>query len=121
MYSAILVAHITGAVVTAVVAFFALLAMMMRNEHVYRRAAVMLASLAAFEVVSGTVLAVMSASVSVASICGNIGLYVAAVAALEAVLFMRMKKTTQKFPSMQAVATMGTSLAFLALAAAFGF
>ncbi len=103
MYAAILIVHIGGAVATAGIALYACVAMVRRDDAVYRTVALVLAAIASFEVVTGTALAVMSAHVTVASVCGNIALYVAAVACVEVILFMRMRGSIVRFPLAQTV------------------
>ncbi len=121
MYSVILVAHIAGAVVTGFAGITAIGAMALRKEHLYRPIALALAAIGSFEVASGTALAVLSKTTSVASVCGDIALYVGAVAFVETLIFMRMRKSVVRFPSVQTVSAMGGSIALLALAGVLGF
>ena len=121
MYAAVLIAHISGAILTGIIGVFAVGAMILKKETVYRRAALVLAALGAFEVLSGTVLAVLSKSISVASVCGNIALYVGAVAFVETLIYMRMRKTAFRFPSIQTISAIGSSLVLFALAGVLGF
>ncbi len=121
MYTAILTAHLIGAAATGVAALYACVAMIVRHEAMYRRLALVLASIASFEIVSGTALAVMSADLTVASVCGNIALYVAAVACVEVVLCMRMKGSLVRFPFMQTAAPFGVSVALLLSGLVLGF
>lgn len=113
MYSAILIVHIAGAVATGIVTLYASGAMLLKRSELYRRLALVLAAVASFEVVTGTALAVLSANVTVASVCGSIALYVAAIACVEVILFMRMNGSGVRFPFAKTIAPVGASIALL--------
>ncbi len=121
MYTAVLVVHILGALVTGVVALAAIVALIARKREWYRTAAVALAFLAAFEVMTGTALAFLSIEVSVASVCANIAVYLALVACIESVMWMRMRRNTEAFPIAQTASPVGVSLGLLLLGLVLGF
>ncbi len=116
-----LIVHIVGAVLTAVVAIHACVSMVRGGTENYRRAAQLLATLAAFEVATGTALAVLSPTVSAVSVCGNIALYLASVAVIQILLFMRMRRSTLRFPAVQTFSSAFGTLSLLGAAVLLGF
>ena len=120
-YEIVLIAHIIGACVTGVVAAYASVAMWNDFSDKYRLCATILGSLAAFEIVSGTALSVLSLQVSAASLCSRIFLYLAIVAIVELLLFARMKKVSVTFPISLVTSPIAASLILFSGALALGF
>ncbi len=121
MYGAILIVHIIGAIATGALAIYACTAMILGNAAIYRRVALVLGMIATFEVVTGTALAVLSANITIASVCDNIAYYLVGVAVVEALLFMRMRGVRIRFPFAQTLAPIGVSLALMFSGLILGF
>lgn len=121
MYSALLSLHIIGALFSAVLATFAVLVALTGRDGWYKTLSLGIGVLAAFEVSTGTVLAVLSPEVSALSICANVALYIAAAASIQALLFMRMRRITLPFPAFRALSPLGASMVLLATSVVFGF
>lgn len=121
MYASLLATHILGAVATGVVGLFVCVALVTQRERLMRTLSVTLATLSAFEVLTGVALAVFSPSVSVASVCGNIAVYLGFVIALQVPLFMRMKGGVSPFPMVQTISSAMVSLAVVLTGLVLGF
>ena len=121
MYESMLVAHLIGACATALAVLCTLFALHKRSVSLYRTCAVTLGTLAAFEIASGTALAVVSTELTVAMVCNRIAIYLVVVLCTLAMLFYRMKKSDIEFPAGITLTPVSTSLASLFLAAVFGF
>ena len=121
MYESILVAHLIGACATALLVLCTLFALHKRSASFYHTSAVTLGSLAAFEIASGTLLAVLSTELSVGMVCNRIAVYLLVVGCTLAMLFYRMKKSDIEFPAGITLTPVSTSLASLFLAAILGF
>ena len=121
MYESMLVVHLIGACATALAVLCTLFALHKRSASLYRTCAMALSSLAAFEIASGTALAVLSTELTVEMVCNRIAIYLVVVLGTLAMLFYRMKKSDIKFSAGITLAPVSTSLASLFLAAAFGF
>lgn len=121
MFTAILTAHIIGALLTALVALYACVAIVARQEVLYRAVATSLGALAAFEVVTGTLLAVISPSITAVSVCGNIAIYLAVVGLVLSLVYIRIRQVAQRFPVANTLAPVGASIALITLALALGF
>ena len=119
MYSILLVVHIAGACVTAIVGAYAVAMLWRREEGKYSLSASVLGAIAGFEVVTGTLLSVLSLQVTALSLCANIIAYLSIVLFLEAVLFVRMKKISIRFPAGVALSPIVASL--LGMAGAIGY
>lgn len=121
MFSAVLIMHIAGAIATGIIAVYACTMMVLGRDTAYRMTAQLLAALAAFEVFTGIGLAVLSPEISVISVCGNIALYLAIVAALEVLLFLRMPNGVVRFPIVQTVSPISVGIAALIAGVVLGF
>ncbi len=120
-YTALLVVHIVGAVVTGCALVLGGAAMVAGKSSAYRLTAIALGSLAAFEVVTGTLLAIFSPTVSVISVCGNIALYLIVVAVVLVPLYIRVRQASLQFPGVQSLSPVGASVAFVFISIALGF
>ena len=121
MYEAVLIAHIAGAVVTLGVVLAALVLTLRAGTVSLPSVGYILNGLAAFEVFTGVLLAVLSAVVTVASVCDNIALYLLLVAAVDGVLYARTRSLGIRFPVASSIRALGGSLVLLALGFALGF
>ncbi len=121
MYSAILIVHIFGAILTGVVGLASVAAMVAGRSQWYGMLSKTLAYLATFEVLSGTALAILSLEISVASVCGNVAIYLAFVASIEALLFMRMRQAAIRFPFTKTLSPVSVSLVALLAGLVLGF
>ena len=113
--------HIAGGVLTGVAASYAGVMLWQGRSDSYSISARVLGSLAGFEIVSGVMLAIVSSTISAASLCANIALYLFIVASVEAFLFIRMKKNAISFPLSESLSPVLASLVFLLVALAYGF
>lgn len=121
LYALIVVLHVVGALVTALVGARSLFVVWFSKHALYRSSSLSLGALAVFEVLTGTLLSVLSSSISAAYICERVAIYLALVALIECLLFERMKRNAIAFPFVQIGAPVMLSLGFLASAAAAGF
>lgn len=121
LYSVFLVLHIIGACVTGLVASYTGLVLWRKDSAHYRRLAQALGILAGLETITGVTLSVLSLNISTLSLCGNLAVYLSVIFALEAILFVRMKKVSLLFPLQLAFTPTAAGLAYFALAAARGF
>ncbi len=120
MFTALLIAHIGGAILSAIIALYACVLLLVRAHESYRRVAIVLGSLAAFEVLSGTGLAITSASITAVSLCANVALYVLVIATIEALLYSKIHDDV-RFPTRAILAPISASLLAFLAALAFGF
>src|SRR3989338_11169244 len=120
-YSIILAVHIAGACITALVGAYALAMLWRREEGKYSLSASVLGFVAGFEVVTGTLLSVLSLQVTALSLCANIAAYLAIVLFLEAALFVRMKKISIRFPAASVFSPIAASFLGMAGAVLHGF
>ncbi|HYF13087.1 MAG TPA: hypothetical protein VD928_02210 [Candidatus Paceibacterota bacterium] len=97
-YALILASHISVAVITGIVILFALYAIARGKSHVYRNTALTLALVAALQVISGTLLALLSPDVTAASLSAHIAVYLGVCVIVEALLFIRMRNISLNFP-----------------------
>ena len=121
MYTSLLAVHIVGASATGIIASYTGIAIWRRQERSYRRLALILASLAGFEILTGVVLSVVSSQITAISLCANIIAYLSVVFVVEALLYARMRKISLAFPIAWVSAPIASALSLLAAAAAFGF
>jgi hypothetical protein len=121
LYIVVLTVHILGAIVTGLVGGFSLYAVLKGVAEKYRTSALALGALAAFEVVTGAFLAVISVEISAAAICSRVFIYLSFVAIVEMLLFNGMKKSSQAFPMRIVVSPILASLGVLCAAVAYGF
>lgn len=121
MFPSILAAHILGAVATFAIIFYAMIALLRSQSRQLEALAGILGILAAFEVVSGVALAIISNTVTVVSVCDNIALYLALVLVTQAALYTRMRGTGVRFPVVRSLSPVCGSICLLVLSAALGF
>lgn len=120
LYETVLTVHIAAGVVTGLVASYAIATLWNHNASAYRATAISLGLLAAFEVLSGTSLSLLSPSVTALSICANILMYLSIVFFVEALLFARMKAIFRPFPLAQSISPVAGSLLVLLGAISLG-
>jgi len=97
-YGFILATHIFAAVATAAVVLAALYAVTKNKHTTYQPFALAIGFLAAFQISSGTVLAFLSPELSAAALALHIVAYLSVCGAVEALLFVKMKKLFLTFP-----------------------
>jgi hypothetical protein len=98
MYESAIVLHLVGASATACVGAFALVALWNHFDDRYSFVANVLGALAGFEILTGTMLAVLSPQVSASSLCSRVFLYLFLVVIIETLLFARMRKISMASP-----------------------
>jgi len=121
LYSALLIVHIAGGVATGIAASYAGIVLWRGTSSLYRACALTLSVLAVFEILSGVALSVVSVQITAQSLCSNIALYLSALLFIEALLFVRMKKVSMRFPLVRALSPILASLVLLIAAVSFGF
>ena len=121
MYTLIFGAHIVGAVFTGVVGIVSGAALMHNKSSQYVYLAILLGLMATFEVLTGTVLAILSPQVSALALCGEIALYLGGVAFVEALLFARMRGMSITFPTQVTLSPVLASVALFVLALSTGY
>ena len=90
LYPLILLLHIGAACITIGLAAYALYVLWQGKSASYRTSALTLGFVAAFQVFSGTVLAVLSPELSAVYLSTHIAAYIGACMFIEALLFVRM-------------------------------
>lgn len=98
MYALILSGHVIAAIATIVLVAYALYIVVRGNSAQYRFSALALAGVASFEVISGTVLTLLSPELTALSLVPHIVSYLGICIAVEMLLFMRMKENSMVFP-----------------------
>ena len=121
IYSVLLAFHLIGAGATGLMGAYSIFNIGNGFTQRLKNNALVLGVLAAFEIVTGTVLSVVSLQVSALSICGRVVVYLSFVAIIEVVLFSRMQKVSLKFPAREVVSPVASSLLLLLSAIAYGF
>ena len=121
VYGIVLAVHIAGACVTALIGAYAVAMLWQREEGKYSLCASVLGFVAGFEVVTGTLLSVLSLQVTALSLCANMVVYLSIVLFLEAALFVRMKKISIRFPAASVFSPIAASLLGMAGAVLHGF
>ena len=121
IYQAVLILHILAAVVSGVVALYTLYVLRFSVDQLYKTCALALGFISAFEVFSGTVLAVLSPELSAAALSLHISLYLGACFFLEAFLFIRMQKAILAFPLTLTVSPVFLSICLFVAAIGGGF
>lgn len=120
MYASVLFLHILAACATVAAGVWALYVVAVSQESWYRRTALAIGCIAAFEVFSGTVLAVLSPELSAAALSLHIAVYLGVCAALEALLFVRMKNISPVFPVAAVVSPVFASVCLFVAVASYG-
>ena len=113
--------HIAGACITALVGAYAFAMLWRREEGMYGICASVLGAVAGFEVVTGTMLSILSLNITALSLCANIAVYLSIVLFLDALLFVRAKKISVRFPAATALSPIAASLLGMAGAVFYGF
>jgi len=120
-YALVLALHLTAAAVTGVVLLSTLFVLWRHNSTLYRLCALVLGSVAAFEILSGTVLAIVSPQLSAAGLSVHIAEYLGVCAIAEAMLFARMHRASLAFPLAAAASPVIASILLFAAALSLGF
>ncbi len=115
------VLHIAGGCVTLGVAVYAAFGMWRARVEQYRTLAIGLGMLAAFEIVTGALLSIVSIDISAATLCNRIVLYLTFVFCVELMLLVRIKNASLTFPTELALSPIAASLAVFAGVLALGF
>jgi glucose uptake protein GlcU len=92
LYSIALASHLFAAAVTGVVILFASFAMVRSKREWYRSSALSLGVVAAFEVVSGVVLTVLSTTFTAQDLSSHMALYLGVCLAVETFLYIRTQE-----------------------------
>jgi len=92
IYVTVLALHLALTATTGLVGLVAVFAALRGSVALCKRVAVFLAVTAGLQVASGVYLAVLSPTIEVASLGSHIALYLGVCAALEAALFVRIKR-----------------------------
>ena len=121
MYSIVLVLHLLTSTVTGLVIVYSLYALWSRADALYRLCALLLGAIAAFEVLSGTALAVLSPTLSASALSIHIFEYLSVCLVAEWLLFARMRKVSLVFPLAAAASPVVASVALFVVAISFGF
>jgi|SRR3989344_5248456 len=120
-YATILLLHILGLFVTVGVGVYALYAVALSKSEQYRQCALLLGFIAAFEVFTGTALALLSAELSAAALGLHVALYLGACLGVELLLFARIKKMSGIFPVGATLSPVFASLCFFIVALSYNF
>lgn len=98
IYLLVLALHLGAAALTGVAIVYALQALVCNKSQSYRTAALSLGFIAAFEVLSGTVLAIVSPDLSASALSAHIVEYLGVCLVVESLIFVQMKKISFAFP-----------------------
>ena len=120
LYPLILLLHIGAACITIGLAAYAVYTLWQDRNTAYRSLALAIGAVAAFEVFTGTALAVLSPEISALYLSTHIVAYVGACLVIEAFLFVRMQRVTLVFPLKLAASPVLASLVFFVGAFAAG-
>ena len=120
-YLVVLALHLAAALVTGLVIVYALFALWRQKSDSYRLCALLLGSIAGFEVLSGTVLAIVSPTFSASALSIHIFEYLGVCLVAEWLLFARMRKVSLAFPLAAAASPVLASIALFVAAISFGF
>ena len=121
LYNILLSLHVAGGCVSGIVALYCAYVLLTNKENAYRRLAITLGFLAGFELLTGALLSIVSIQLSAAAVCQRIVLYLALFIILEAILFIRMRKTSYPFPVRAAVSPVAAGFTLLLGSLALGF
>ena len=121
LYPLVLLLHIGAACITIGLAAYALYVLWQGKSTSYRACALGLGLVAAFQVFTGTMLAVLSPELSAVYLSTHIAVYVGACLIVETFLFVRMQRVTLVFPLKLAASPVLASLVFFVGAFAAGF
>lgn len=113
MFAAVLIAHITGAIVTGIAVLYSLYVLAKNDVPRMRPVFLTLGYLGAFEVATGVALALLSDFVTVASVCDNIAVYLILVGLVESALYAALKRTGSAVPVTAAISPTIGSLVLL--------
>ena len=116
VYTGLLVLHIAAAIATIGLIANALYIVLRGREAWYRFSALALAGVAAFEIISGTALTLLSPELTAASLTFHIVAYLGICAGVEALLFIKMKKISLPFPLAATASPVFASVCMFALA-----
>lgn len=120
-YGTLLTVHIGVAVITGIAASYAGIMLWQNESASYHKTALVLGLLAGFEILSGTVLSIMSSTITALSLCSNIALYLSVVFIVETLLFLRMRKVSSGFPIMPVISPAMIGLTLFIATIAYGF
>jgi hypothetical protein len=110
MTKTILLLHIAGAVLSAGTILISLWSIYQKADNILQRLAVLLATLLGFELITGSILAILNPSgISLLGFCRNIGLYTLTILLTEAVLYYHMPNR-RMFPKVTLAASSGAGL-----------
>jgi hypothetical protein len=121
IYGALLGIHLFGAALTGLAIVYALIVMARGQTTHYRNVALFLGGLSAFEIATGTTLAILSSQVTAVSLCHNIALYLTACFVTEALLYVRVQQSKGIFPTLMSATPTLATLCFFMAAISFGF
>ncbi|HVV39249.1 MAG TPA: hypothetical protein VHD31_02885 [Candidatus Paceibacterota bacterium] len=113
--------HLATAALTGAVILYALYAVLRGHVQMYRSIALALAGVAAFEVFSGTVLAITSPDLSATALSLHILEYLGVCAVVEAALFAKMRNIALVYPTRLVLSPVIASVALFALTISLGF
>ena len=92
LYITLLVLHLSAAAITGAIIAFSFYVMGRSLRGLYRTCALALGTIAAFEVVSGVLLAVASPNLSATSLSAHMALYLGVCLTVETFLYIRMQE-----------------------------
>ena len=117
MYQVLLALHLAAAGLTTVLEFIAGF-WLVRGADVskYHHQATNLATMGMVTMATGTLLAVVSARVSAASLCSNVAIYLGLLIVVESLLYFKMVSLRQPFPAQATISRLALGVAPFALA-----
>ena len=121
LYTGILAFHIIAACTTGFVLVAALYIAWRGLSTMYSRLALVLGSIAAFEVATGTLLAVLSPTLSAVALSAHIAAYLGVCLAVEVLLFVKMQKIALHFPVIATASPVLASTLLFVAAISYGF
>lgn len=121
IYALVLALHIIAAFATGVVIAYALYALWRTKATSYRLCVLSLGFIAALQVFTGTVLALLSPTLLAASLSIHIFEYLGVCFVVELLLFVRMQKMRIVFPIRSVSSPVVASVLLFAAAISYGF
>ena len=118
MISLTLFLHLAVALLTGCIIACSLSALILKTEGWYRNLALSLGIVASLQILSGTLLALLSPSLSAASLSLHIGEYLGICLVMETLLFIHMRKISLPFPTLASASPVFVSLLLFSAALA---
>ncbi len=120
-YGITLLLHIALAMFTGALVLYILSAISLKHQSSYSLLAQLLAAVMGMQIVSGTVLAILSPTLTAAALSFHVIVYLSICSAVECLLLVKMGKEHQLFPAFRVAAPACLSVFMFGLVVVLGF